>query len=88
MAIQSSYGPGGVLEWRLIDNGDGTGTLTTYALDGSVESTEEVTDLPVHDEMLTVEPVVALAHALLDAQSLDDVRAVAAQILSDAGVTT
>lgn len=33
-----------------------------------------------------VDPVVALAHAILDAATLEDVKPVAAQILSDAGV--
>jgi hypothetical protein len=33
-----------------------------------------------------VDPVVVLAHAILDATTLDDVKPVAAQILSDAGV--
>jgi hypothetical protein len=33
-----------------------------------------------------VDPLVALAHAIVDAQTLEDVKPVAAQILSDAGV--
>ena len=32
---------------ELVDNGDGTGTLTHYAADGSVTSTEALTNLPV-----------------------------------------
>lgn len=34
----------------VIDNGDGTGTRTVYAPDGTVTSTEELTDLPIPEE--------------------------------------
>ena len=37
----------GVLVSELADNGDGTGTRTHYASDGTVTSTEPVAGLPV-----------------------------------------
>jgi len=37
----------GVLVSDLVDNGDGTGTRTHYAPDGTVTSTEAVTGLPI-----------------------------------------
>lgn len=42
----------GVLVERTVDNGDGTGTRTTYDDKGQVTSTEQVDGLPV----VTVEP--------------------------------
>lgn len=37
----------GVLVESIVDNGDGTGTRTTYNADGTVEATETVSGLPV-----------------------------------------
>ena len=42
----SSY-DGLTLEWRIVDNGDGTGTRTTYDADGNVTSVEQLTGLPI-----------------------------------------
>lgn len=39
----------GVLLSTLQDNGDGTGTRTHFAADGTVTSTEPVTGLPIPD---------------------------------------
>jgi YD repeat-containing protein len=37
----------GVLVEQTVDNGDGTGTRTTYDADGNVTSTEQLTGLPI-----------------------------------------
>jgi hypothetical protein len=37
----------GVLRERLIDNGDGTGELTSYNLDGTIISVEQLTGLSI-----------------------------------------
>lgn len=37
---------GNIIE-RIVDNGDGTGTRTTYDADGNVTSTEQLTGLPI-----------------------------------------
>ena len=38
----------GVLIEQTVDNGDGTGTRTTFDADGNVTSTENLTDLPIY----------------------------------------
>lgn len=78
MSTQTSYGPGGVIEWRLVDNGDGTGTRTVYAPDGSVTATEPVTGLPL--PVPEPDPVAPL-EAMAAAQSLEEVREAAAALL-------
>ena len=45
--ISSSYRLDGSLEWREVDNGNGTGTRTTYHQNGSVDSVEQLTGLPI-----------------------------------------
>lgn len=55
MTVTRTYGIGGHLAEHptnnvveeLVDHGDGTGTRTTYAADGTVESTETVSGLPL-----------------------------------------
>ena len=42
----SSY-DGLTLEWRIVDNGDGTGTRTTFHLDGTINTVEQLTGLPI-----------------------------------------
>ena len=42
----SSY-DGLTLEWRIVDNGDGTGTRTTFHPDGAVDTVEQLTGLPI-----------------------------------------
>ena len=71
----------GVLAESTIDNGDGTGTHTTYNADGSVASTETVPGLPVVE--VTPDPLHQLAQAIVDAETLDDVKPAAQAILGD-----
>lgn len=71
----------GVLVESTIDHGDGTGTRTIYNADGTVESTETLTGLPVVVE--TIDPLHQLAQAIVDATTLDDVKPVAQAILGD-----
>ena len=70
-----TYGPGGyiaehpsgnVIE-RVIDNGDGTGTRTTYDEHGNVTSVEQLTDLPIPEQESPAEITLAdVAAALRD----------------------
>lgn len=53
---------GNVIE-RCVDNGDGTGTLTTYDSDGEVVSVEELSGLPVA-EPEPIDPMSALRVAV------------------------
>ncbi len=39
----------GVLAAEIIDHGDGTGTRTTYRPDGTVDTVEHLTGLPIPD---------------------------------------
>ena len=41
--------PNGNVAERLVDNGDGTGTRTVYAEDGTVAEVENLTGLPIAD---------------------------------------
>lgn len=59
----TTYGPGGynpehpngnIVE-QVIDNGDGTGTRTTYHPDGTVDSVEQLTGLPYEPRPLPVD---------------------------------
>ena len=59
---------GNVVE-RIVDNGDGTGTRTTYDADGNVTSVEQLTGLPI-PEPPPPDPIAemqATIDALLDA---------------------
>jgi len=71
----------GVLVESTVDNGDGTGTRTTYNADGTVASTEALTGLPVVVD--TPDPLRQLAQAIVDATTLDDVKPAAQAILED-----
>lgn len=71
----------GVLVDATIDNGDGTGTRTTYNADGTVASTQALTGLPVVVD--TPDPLRQLAQAIVDATTLDDVKPAAQAILED-----
>lgn len=71
----------GVLVESTVDNGDGTGTRTTYNADGTVASTETLTGLPVVVD--TPDPLHQLAQAIVDATTLDDVKPAAQAILGD-----
>lgn len=77
------YGPDGItLLEELVDNGDGTGVHTTYSTDGTIESQQTVTDLPI-DAPPAPDPLHQLAQAIVDATSLDDIKAAAQAILED-----
>jgi hypothetical protein len=68
---------------------DVEGSVAVYTDDQLDSSDEAALGVVVSNHVppaAPVDPVIALAHALLDATTLDDVKAVAAQILSDAGV--
>ena len=54
----SSY-DGLTLEWRIVDHGDGTGTRTTFHPDGTVDTVEQLTGLPI-PEPPEPDPVEAL----------------------------
>lgn len=43
----SIYTPNGDLTERTVDNGDGTGTRTTFDADGNVTSVEQLSGLPI-----------------------------------------
>lgn len=47
MADRVHYNADGSVGWSLVDNGDGTGTRTTYDADGNVTSVEQLTGLPI-----------------------------------------
>mgnify|MGYP006783639195 CR=1 FL=1 len=58
---------------QTVDNGDGTGTRTTYHPDGTIDTTEQLTGLPV-PEPEPVDPLTTLLARLADARSLEEVR--------------
>ena len=64
---------------QTVDNGDGTGTRTTYTPEGEVESVEELSGLPIPTEP-TLDPYVAYAVAVEAAQTLQEVRAAGAAL--------
>ena len=70
----------GVMVEQTVDNGDGTGTRTTYDADGNVTSVEQLTGLPipVEPEPTAEERLATLIAALGDAQSLEEIRDAAA----------
>ena len=49
----------GILVAKTVDNGDGTGTRTTYLSDGTVDTVEQLTGLPI-PEPPEPDPVEAL----------------------------
>ena len=66
----SSY-DGLTLEWRIVDNGDGTGTRTTYHADGTVDTVEQLTGLPIPpppepDPLTDPQAQLAAQQALID----------------------
>lgn len=65
-----------------VNNGDGTGTITSYAADGTVVSSETITGLPVESPP-PPDPLFVLAQAIVDATTLDDVKPVAQAILDE-----
>ena len=66
----SSY-DGLTLEWRIVDHGDGTGTRTTFHADGTVDTVEQLTGLPIPpppepDPMADMQAQLAAQQALID----------------------
>ena len=66
----SSY-DGLTLEWRIVDNGDGTGTRTTFHPDGTVDTVEQLSGLPIPpppepDPMADMQAQLAARQALID----------------------
>jgi hypothetical protein len=61
----SSY-DGLTLEWRIVDNGDGTGTRTTYDEHGNETSVEQLTDLPIPGPVPAEITLADVAAALRD----------------------
>ncbi len=66
----SSY-DGLTLEWRIVDHGDGTGTRTTYLPDGTVDTVEQLTGLPIPpppepDPLVDLQDQLAAQQALID----------------------
>ena len=43
---------------QIVDNGDGTGTRTTYDADGTVDTVEQLTGLPVVVVPLPTDPLL------------------------------
>jgi YD repeat-containing protein len=79
MNTTSHDGNGNIVE-QTVDNGDGTGTRTTFDADGNVTSVEQLTGLPVpvEPEPTAEERLATLIAALGDAQSLEEIRDAAA----------
>ena len=65
-----------------VDNGDGTGSITFYAADGTVVSSQALTGLPI-EQPAPPDPLIQLAQAIVEATSLEDIKPVAQQILDD-----
>ena len=62
----SDHPNGNVVE-RIVDNGDGTGTRTTYDEHGNETSVEQVTGLPIPEPVAEpTDPVALLVSALRD----------------------
>ena len=61
----------GVLIEQTVDNGDGTGTRTTFLPDGTVDTVEQLTGLPIPpppepDPMADLQAQLAAQQALID----------------------
>ena len=70
--IETVITDGRIVE-QTVDNGDGTGTRTTYNPDGTVDTVEQLTGLPI-PEPEPVDPLTTLLARLADARSLEEVR--------------
>ena len=71
MPTTTSRYDGLTLEWRIVDNGDGTGTRTTFHPDGTVDTVEQLTGLPIPpppepDPMADLQDQLAAQQALID----------------------
>lgn len=75
MASRMDYRDG-VLVSALADNGDGTGTFTTYDAEGQVASTEALTGLPIDAPIADLSAEITAAKAsLAAATTISQVRA-------------
>lgn len=54
----------GVLVAEIIDHGDGTGTRTTYRPDGTVDTVEQLTGLPIPEPEAADDPLAAITALL------------------------
>ena len=72
MNTTTQDGNGNIVD-QTVDNGDGTGTRTTYNPDGTVDTVEQLTGLPI-PEPEPVDPLTTLLARLADARSLEEVR--------------
>jgi hypothetical protein len=98
--IRTLFATPGPIEWdtlgtelaavhRILGVNDVEGSVAVYTDDQLDSSDEAALGVVISNHVPApppLDPVVALAHAILDASTLDDVKPVAAQILSDAGV--
>jgi hypothetical protein len=62
----------GILIEQTVDNGDGTGTRTTFHPDGTVDTVEQLTGLPIPpppepDPLVDLQDQLAAQQALIDA---------------------
>ena len=55
---------GGRLAEQIVDNGDGTGTRTTYRPDGTVDTVEQLTGLPIPEPEAADDPLAAITALL------------------------
>ena len=67
---ESTFADGRLVE-QIIDNGDGTGTRTTFHPDGAVDTVEQLTGLPIPpppepDPMADLQAQLAAQQALID----------------------
>ena len=61
----------GILVEQTVDNGDGTGTRTTFHADGTVDTVEQLTGLPIPpppepDPLVDLQDQLAAQQALID----------------------
>ena len=61
----------GVMREQTVDNGDGTGTRTTFHADGTVDTVEQLTGLPIPpppepDPLVDLQDQLAAQQALID----------------------
>ena len=67
---ESTFADGRLVE-QIIDNGDGTGTRTTFLPDGTVDTVEQLTGLPIPpppepDPLVDLQDQLAAQQALID----------------------
>jgi hypothetical protein len=70
MSSSTTFTDGRLVE-QIIDNGDGTGTRTTFLPDGTVDTVEQLTGLPIPpppepDPLVDLQDQLAAQQALLD----------------------